>query len=309
MKKFCYECCNFVTDSRKFIEIFNKAKDIAKSDCTVLIEGETGTGKEVLACVIHKESLRKEKPFIKVNCSAIPRELFESELFGYEKGAFTSADKSKRGKIQMANNGTFLLDEISEIPLEAQAKLLRVLEYGEIQRLGSEKEEKVNTRFIATTNKDLKDLIKEGKFREDLYFRISPVTISIPPLRERKEDIPVIFKYYLNYFMEKYKKFDIKLEKGIEDKLREYPFLGNIRELKGIAERIVIMANKKEVRIEDFLPFEKEKENNLKLKDAIKKFEIDYIKKILRENNGNKTKAAKILGISRKTLWLKIKDK
>lgn len=309
MKNYCYPCCTFVTASKKFKEIFENIKEIARADCTVLIKGETGVGKEVLACIMHKESKRKNFPFIKLNCAAVPKDLFEAEIFGFEKGAFTSAYYSKKGKIQIANSGTFLLDEISEIPMETQAKLLRVIEYGEIQRLGSERIENVDVRFIATTNRDLKKLVKEGRFRDDLYYRISPITIEIPPLRERKEDIPVIFNYYLNIFMEKYKKNKIKFEKNFEKKISEYPFYGNVRELKALAEKIVLISNEKEVKINDFLDMEKKEENNLKLKEAIRRFEIDYINKVLKEHNGNKKKTAEILGISRKTIWLKLKNK
>jgi len=287
--------------------LIKNAKEIAKADCPILIVGETGTGKEVLSCIIHKESKRKNKPFIKVNASAIPKELFESELFGCEKGAYTSAISSRKGKISLANGGTFLLDEISEIPFGVQAKLLRAIEYGEIQRLGSDKIEFVTTRFIATTNRNLKEILGKS-LREDLFYRISSITIEIPPLRERKEDIPVLFDYFLNIYRQKYKKNNINFEKDFMEKLIEYPFYGNIRELKGIAEKIVLMAKEKEIKAIDFLP-QLNEDHNMKLKEAVKKFEVEYIKRVLRERGGKIGEAAKILGISRKTLYLKLNGK
>lgn len=309
MKIFCYSCCNFVTKSKKIIKILKDLKNIAKTDATVLLEGESGVGKEVLACIIQKESRRVKKPFLKINCSAFPKDLIESELFGYEKGAFTGASEKREGKIAKANGGTILLDEISESSLDLQVKLLRTIELGEIYPLGLDEIKTVDVRFIFTTNKELEKEVEKGKFREDLYYRISSIKIRIPPLRERKEDIQILFNYYLNFFKEKYKGNGPNFEKNFMKKLLEYPFYGNIRELKGIAEKVVLISNKKIIKFEDLITKKNyKKEEIIPLKDKIKEFEIEYIKSALEKFNNNKGLTAKALNISRKTIWLKLKD-
>ncbi len=309
--KFCYNCCDFIANSKKMLSILKEIKKIAKSEATVLIEGETGSGKEILACIIQKESKRASKPFFKINCSAIPLELFEAELFGYDKGAFTGAFKSRKGLIRAANGGTVLLDEISEMRKDFQAKILRAIEYGEIQSIGYDHFELVNVRFFATTNRDLKEEVKRGNFREDLFYRISSVVIKIPPLRERKEDIIPIFEHYLNYFKEKYEiKKEINFEKDFYKKLLEYPFYGNIRELKSATERIILL-RKKIIKFDEiFFKVKNEDTNHLPLKEATIKFQSNYIKKFLEECKGNKAEVCRLLKISRKKLYsiLKIKN-
>lgn len=309
MKIFCYNCCNFVTKSKKIINILKDLKNIAKTDATVLLEGETGVGKEVLSCIIQKESKRVKNPFVKINCSAFPKDLIESELFGYAKGAFTGASGKREGKILKANGGTLLLDEISEANLNLQTKILRTIELGEIYPLGADEMKVVDVRYIITSNKDLEKEVEKKNFREDLYYRISSIKIKIPPLRERIEDIPFLFNYYLNYFQEKYKKNCINLEKRFIEKLLKYPFYGNIRELKGIAEKIILMGNKKKINFENIINNNfKKNEIILPLKEAVKNYEREYIKNILNKYNNNKKIVSKILKVSRKTLWLKLKD-
>lgn len=309
MACFVYECCNFLTVNEKMLHLLDNLKELAQSDATILLKGETGVGKEVLACIIHKESRRKNFPFIKINCAAIPDQLLESELFGFEKGSFTGAFEAKKGKILLANKGTLLLDEISELKLELQAKILRVIEYNTIFSLGSQKPTTIDVRFILTTNADLKEKIKEGTFRKDLYYRICPITIEIPPLRERKEDIPLLFSHYFKFFKEKYNKNGIEVNKNSLTNLNNYPFYGNIRELKGLAERIVLQGKGKNIKAENFIDIITldDQIETLPLKDAIKNFEKNYIKVILNKVKKKKT-AAKILKISRKTLWQKLKD-
>ncbi len=307
-----------ITKNPKFSSVLEMAKTVADTTATILIEGETGTGKSILAKYIHSLSSRRNKPFIKINCAAIPENLLESELFGYVKGAFTGANKDKPGKVELAEGGTLFLDEIGDLPLYLQPKLLHLLQEKEFERLGDIKVRKANIRIIAATNKDLQQLIKEGKFREDLYYRLNVISLKVPPLRERKEDIPS----FVNYFIEKYSDIYKRQIKGISPKamkiLLEYDFPGNIRELENIIERAVIVCSKRYITEED-LPKEifQKKDKDEKDKSGIYTYhsevinisdEIERIKDTLRKTKGNKTLAAKILGIHRTTLWRKIKE-
>ncbi|MBL7765370.1 MAG: sigma-54-dependent Fis family transcriptional regulator [Chitinophagaceae bacterium] len=233
------------------------ALQVANTDLTVLIQGESGVGKEVFSQIIHSQSSRKHNPFIAINCGAIPEGTIDSELFGHEKGSFTSATESRKGYFETVNGGTIFLDEIGEMPLGTQARLLRVLETGEYIRVGSSKVQKTNVRVIAATNKDLMVLVNAGRFREDLYYRLSTVPIRVAPLRERKDDIPLLFRKFCVDFADKYKTTAIQLTDDAKEVLVNYHWHGNIRELKNIAEQLSVLAPKKIVNAEElryFLP-------------------------------------------------------
>ncbi|HVO75257.1 MAG TPA: sigma-54 dependent transcriptional regulator [Ignavibacteriaceae bacterium] len=304
----------FFGKSRKIQNILSVAEKYAASpDTTILIEGESGTGKEGLAKYIHQFSSRSSKSFIQINCSAIPRELAESELFGHEKGAFTGAAQTKLGKFELANGGTLLLDEIAELSQELQAKLLRVLQDKKFYRVGGEKEVNVDVRVLAATNKNLEEEVSKGNFREDLFYRLNVVKIHMPPLRERKDDIPVLAYCFL-------KEFSVKLNKeitGIEPKaleeLADYSWKGNIRELRNIMERAALLTEGDEIKEHhlNFI-FNNSKNNNketeefsLKIPNKGIKIDIvlkDLIQKTLKITSGNQVKAAKVLGLSRSKL-------
>jgi DNA-binding NtrC family response regulator len=233
------------------------ASQVANTDLTVLIAGESGVGKEAFSHIIHSLSARKHNPFIAVNCGAIPEGTIDSELFGHEKGSFTGAVDSRKGYFETVNGGTIFLDEIGEMPLGTQARLLRVLESGEFIRVGSSKVQKTDVRVIAATNKDLYQLVQQGKFREDLYYRLNTVPIRVPSLRDRKEDIPVLFRKFVVDFAERYKTTPIQLEEAARQKLVNYPWPGNVRELKNIAEQISVLSTDKQVsatELSRFLP-------------------------------------------------------
>lgn len=235
----------------------NTAVQVANTDLTVLIVGESGVGKEVFSQIIHALSARKHNPFIAVNCGAIPEGTIDSELFGHEKGAFTGAVDSRKGYFETVNGGTIFLDEIGEMPLGTQARLLRVLETGEYIRVGSSKVQKTDVRVIAATNKDLLELVHHGKFREDLYYRLSTVPIRVPSLRDRKEDIPLLFRKFASDFSERYRTTSVQLDAGAQQLLVEYPWNGNVRELKNIAEQVSVLATDKQLNAEmlhRFLP-------------------------------------------------------
>jgi transcriptional regulator with PAS, ATPase and Fis domain len=235
----------------------NVAVQVAATDLTVLIIGESGVGKEAFSQIIHTLSSRKHNPFIAVNCGAIPEGTIDSELFGHEKGSFTGAVESRKGYFETVNGGTMFLDEIGELPLGTQARLLRVLEAGEFIRVGSSKVQKTDVRVIAATNKELMDFIHNGKFREDLYYRLSTVPIRVPPLRDRKEDIPLLFRKFVVDFAERYKMTPVQLDDEAKNLLINYPWPGNIRELKNIAEQISVLANQPVIganELRKFLP-------------------------------------------------------
>lgn len=299
-----------------FREIINLCKNISKSKINVIITGESGTGKEVFARAIHIESRRKGH-FIPINCSAIPEELMESELFGYEGGAFTGAlRKGKIGKFELANEGTLFLDEIGDMPLSMQPKILRVLEDGMITRVGGSKSIKVDVRVVAATNKDLKRMMKEGLFRKDLYYRLNSILIKLPPLRERKEDIPELINKFIEHFCIAYRSNIPEIPSEVMDVLVNYDWEGNIRELKNIIERIVILVkNNKAKKIDiNFLPrsiIESSKvkiqyEEVFDLNEIIHRAEKEAIINAMKISNGNKAKAAKLLNIPRSTLYFKL---
>lgn len=296
--------------SPKMKKILELAQKVAQgSDTTILIEGETGTGKELLAEYIHFLSPRSSFPFIPINCGAIPKDLFESELFGYEKGAFTGAlEKGRIGKVEAAEKGTLFLDEVGELPLSAQVKVLRVLEGKEYFRVGGVEKRKADVRIIAATNKDLEAEVKKGNFRDDLYFRLNVIKLTIPPLRERKEDIIPLFKFYMNSFNEQFKKNFVRISPEAEKILLSYPWPGNVRELRNTVERIILI-EKGDTIEPNHLSFLPEREVKIEFKPVIppqgiilEEIEKSYILEALRMKKGNKMQAAKLLGISRSAL-------
>ncbi len=292
----------------------NLAREIAKTDSTVLIEGETGTGKELISRFIHKNSLRKEAPFLPVNCAALPKDLLESELFGFEKGSFTGATHSRRGKFLLADKGTIFLDEISEMDYEIQAKLLRVLEDGIVERLGSEKSYKTDIRIFAATNKNLEKLVKEGKFRKDLYFRLNVLKVELPCLKEREEDIKPLIDLFIKNFSKKYSKKILGIDEEALKILKQYEFPGNVRELKHIIERGIIISKNEFLTKDDIFisNFESDKFDNngivipfgTSLKDAENKIIIETLK----NNDFNKNRTAGILGISVRKIEMRFKE-
>lgn len=301
----------FWGSSPQMQEILKILEKVTPTKAPILILGESGTGKGVLAELIHYNSPRSDKPFISINCSAIPENLLESELFGYKKGAFTGAVSDKKGLIELAHMGTLFLDEIGDMPLNLQAKLLKFLESGEFIPLGDTHKKQVDVRIIAATNKNIQELIQQGLFREDLYFRLNLVEIKIPPLRERKEDIPAL----IYYFIEKLSKEYGKEIKGVTNEallvLTNYNWPGNIRELKNIIERAIILAtgpyitlNEIPERIKGTQKKEKVKKS---LKDALEEFEKNLLMNTLKEYNYNKEEVAEVLGIDLATLYRKLK--
>lgn len=291
-------------------DVIDKLKMVAPLDATVLIMGESGTGKELIAKSIHTNSPRAKKSFVAVNCAALSENLIESELFGHVKGAFTGAAADKQGKFEVADGGTIFLDEIGEMNMEAQAKLLRVLQEKSFDRVGGTKLISVDARVVAATNKDLKKMCEEGRFREDLYFRLMVFPVEVPPLRKRKSEIPML----IDYFIKKYSAQFNKLIKGAKssyiEKLMEYHFPGNIRELQNIVERSIILTRGEKLEAETLPNMDKPKNNadNHEATLDVKENERELIIKALEQTGGNKTKAAQVLGISRRTLHTKIKD-
>ncbi|TAL24099.1 MAG: sigma-54-dependent Fis family transcriptional regulator [Nitrospirae bacterium] len=300
-----------VGESQKIKEVREQIELAARSNSRVLIFGESGTGKEVVARLLHEKSPRNEKPFIEVNCAAIPQELIESELFGHEKGSFTGAFEKKNGKFELADKGTLYLDEIGDMSLQTQAKVLRVIETQEFQRVGGNKNITVDVRIIAATNKDLREEVKKGGFREDLYFRLNVIPLFIPPLRERKEDIPLLVEYFLESLATEYGKHAKKIMPETLESIISYDWPGNVRELKNVIERLVIMTPSNVIAGKNlFLPGENETQNYFSyktLKDARDAFEKDYILKKLEENSWNVSKTAEVLDIERSNLHRKIK--
>jgi len=297
-------------------KIKEQIKMVAQGDSRVLILGESGTGKELVARMIHSLSHRANAPFVEVNCAAIPQELIESELFGHEKGAFTGAIERKIGKFELANEGTLFLDEIGDMSLLTQAKLLRVIETQKFQRVGGTRDITVNVRIISATNKDLTEEIKKGNFREDLYWRLNVVPISIPPLRERKEDIPEL----VDHFIEEFSREKGWRRKNIDPQamkmLQSYDWPGNVRELRNAVERLMIMVPKDLIEVSDIedtgIIRNKVREEKYfsynTLREARDAFERDFILKKLKENNWNMTKTSEIIGIERSNLYKKIKS-
>ena len=305
-----YQFEKIVGKSREIREIFKTIDDVAKSNATILISGESGTGKELVAKAIHNRSPRKDKLFVPVNCAAIPENLLESELFGHERGSFTSAIERQIGKFEIANGGTLFLDEISAMPLPMQAKLLRAIQEKEIERIGAGYPTPVDVRIISATNSDLRQAIKNYKFREDLFYRLNVIPIHLPPLRQRKVDVPLL----TNHFLHKYNREFGKKIKGIDihamELLIKYNWPGNIRELENLIERLVVLSKKDTIGIHRLPPEIRGKaalgadarDIDLSLSEAVQKFESGFIRQALRKAGGKKGKAAKMLGIHRNTL-------
>ncbi len=297
----------FVRESRQLQEIFSLVRKIAPTDSPALIQGESGTGKELVANAIWHFSKRSGMPFIALNCATLSENLIESEIFGHEKGAFTSAFEAKHGIVEVADNGTLFLDEISEMPLALQAKLLRFLDSGEYRRVGGNKILKVDVRVIAATNRDMKDVIKDGKFREDLYYRLNVINIIIPPLREHRDDIAGLARYFLKKYSRKLSKAVSDFHPGVLDLFNRYQWPGNVRELENVVERAVILCDSEEVGPGDIAitPVSSLKERSLT--PSLEEMEKEYIMRVLKETGGNQSRASQILGIDRKTLYLKLK--
>ena len=300
-----------IANSPKMIKVVNTIKQVAKSNATVLINGETGTGKELVAESIFKCSKRMNKPFIKVNLAALPSEIIESELFGHEKGAFTSAVKTRKGRFELADEGTLFLDEVSEMPLNIQVKLLRVLQEQEFERVGSVESIKTDIRIIAATNKNLADCVKMGTFREDLFYRLNVVVIDLPPLRERKEDIPAMIKSFLKEFSAEIDK-KLSIAPEVVDALLTFHWPGNVRQLRNIIERLTVTCSGDRIEL-DQLPdeiLEKKIDSykNLEVSAGLTMDEIErrHIINTLKRFNGKKNQAAKELNIGLKTLYRKI---
>ncbi len=318
-----------VGTSRKMQEVFKLIGRVAKSDVTVLITGESGTGKELIAKAIHKYSHRRNKPFLAINCAVLPPNLLEAELFGYEKGAFTGAVSSKKGIFEQANGGTIFLDEIGELELSLQSKLLRVLQEKEIRRIGGNKTVKVDVRIVAATNRNLEQEVKKGNFREDLFFRLNVVNVEIPPLRERREDIIPLAVYFIKKFSKEFKLPVKELSESAVEWLLGYDFPGNVRELENMILRAMLLSPVDVIDVKDLKPtattkepsFEEairnfvvevftveQKEKNNLYDLVVKSAERILISEVLRYCNYNQVKAAKVLGIHRNTLRRKIRE-
>ncbi|HUK55806.1 MAG TPA: sigma-54 dependent transcriptional regulator [Nitrospiria bacterium] len=306
--------------SPKLLEVVGKVQKVAANQTTVLLLGESGTGKELFARAVHYLSPRKEEPFVAINCAAIPRDLLESELFGHERGAFTGAVARKMGKFELANKGTIFLDEIGDMDLALQAKLLRVLEGEEFMRVGGTVKIKVDVRVIAATNKDLQAAISQKLFREDLYYRLAVFPVTIPPLRERADDIPALVEHFVNYYSQELKKEPKTVAPASMELLIKHPWTGNVRELQNCIERAVILSDG-QVLLPEYLGLRvkasaetglAELQMDGSLQDvshaAVQFAESRMIRKVLKETGGNKSRAAEILKVSYKTLLTKIKD-
>ncbi|MEK6590998.1 MAG: sigma-54 dependent transcriptional regulator [Nitrospinota bacterium] len=316
LKNHCedYSLFNIIGKSRHIQAIFDLIEKVSKVDSNILISGESGTGKGIVADIIHLKSDRGTKPFLKVSCAALPETLLESELFGHEKGAFTGAIKRRYGRFELANGGTIFLDEIGEIPKSIQVKLLRVIQDNEFERVGGEETIKVNVRIISATNIDLEKAIQEGKFREDLYYRLKVIPIHLPPLRDRKEDIPLLINHFIKRFNQKLNRF-VEISPEALKFIMEYDFPGNVRELENIIERAVALTTGDTINVQDIImSIEKDGFISLKeedipsLREVISKTEITHLMKVLEKTRWNKIQAARILGISRKNLWEKLKN-
>jgi len=315
-----YEFANIIAKSAKMQEVLATVERVAPTNSTVLLGGESGVGKDLIARAIHQHSRRAGGPFIKINCTAIPENLLESELFGYEKGAFTGAAAAKPGKFELADQGTIFLDEIGDMAGSLQAKLLRVLQEREFERLGGTKTIKVDVRVVAATNQDLRAALEQGTFREDLYYRLNVVPISIPPLREHKEDIPYLVDHFITRFAENSAKRMTGISPQAMKLLADFHWPGNVRELENILERAAVMASGEKIEVEDIhLDIAGRPESGaglaasavsangsvlplLPLGSTLEQFEDEIIKEALRRSGGNKSQAARLLGLSRNAL-------
>jgi two-component system response regulator AtoC len=315
-KEYSFE--NIVSKNEKMQKMFDVIKKVSQYKSTVLITGESGTGKELVARALHYNSDRSQSPFIAVNCGAIPENLLESELFGHAKGAFTDAIRTKKGLFEEADGGTLFLDEIGELPGQLQVKLLRVLQDGEIRRIGESKSIQIDVRIVAATVKDLSKEVNEGHFREDLFYRLNVLPIHIPPLRERKEDIPLLIQHFIGKYNQTMNKNVADVDHNAMDTLMNYKWYGNVRELENTVERAIVLSEKNNIGLEN-LPIEiqnfKEEsqlevlsEEEYSIKKASKSLEVNLIKKALRRTKGNHTHAARLLEISHRALLYKIKE-
>lgn len=309
-----YSFQNIIGSHPKMVEIFEIINKISKTDKTVVIQGESGTGKDLIAKTIHYNSLRKEKPLVMVNCGALTESLLTSELFGHTKGAFTGAVKDTVGRFQMADGGTLVLDEIAEVPFHLQKTLLRIIEEKEFERVGDSQSIKIDVRIICTTNRQLQQEVKKGTFREDLYYRISIVPIYLPPLRERQSDIPLL----VSYFLKKYQEGDspYRMDPGVLEYLKSYSWPGNVRELSNIIQQMMLFCKNKIIKVADLPPHiienkrpeeaEKAREGKVNLIKIVSELEKRWIIKKFKEANGNWGKTAKLLGLTRKMLMNRI---
>lgn len=310
-----YSFGNIIGKSPRMQKVFQLIRQVASTNSNVIIYGKSGTGKELVAKAIHYNSSRKDKPFIAVNCSAIPESLLESELFGHEKGAFTGAVSSRKGLFEEANGGTIFLDEVGDMSLAMQAKLLRVIEDKEIRAVGSDKPRKIDVRIISATHKDLEKAVKEGTFREDLFYRLNVIPIYLPELRERVEDIPLLVEYFLKKYGEEAGRPNVRISREALACMMKYSWPGNVRELENLIERLVVLSPADEITVND-LPEHIRickaeslvEELTLGEKITLEELEKRYILKILRETGWHKSNAAKILGIDRRTLYRKIEE-
>jgi len=315
-----YQFHNIIGKSEKILEIFEIIEKVARTDSTVIITGETGTGKELIARAIHKCSPRKDRPFVPINCAAIPEQLLESEFFGYEKGAFTGAMRSRMGRIEFSNQGTLFLDEISSMSLELQAKLLRVIQEQEFERIGGLKTIKVDFRLISATNQDLKEKIKEGTFREDLFYRLNVIPINVPPLRERKSDIPILVNHFLKELREHNKTSVKRFSDKAMERLMQYHWPGNVRELKNLVERLSVLKQQGIIELDDIpssmgisvIPQMKPLvdiniKKGISFHTQVAEFERRLLLEALEQTSWVKEKAAKLLKLKRTTLIEKMK--
>jgi two-component system response regulator AtoC len=302
-----YRFENIIAKSPRMQQVIEVIKVVAKSSATVLITGETGTGKELVARAVHSQSHRRDKPFVAVSCAALPESLLESELFGHEKGSFTGAYSQKKGKFEVANRGTLFLDEIGEMSANIQVHLLRVLEEKEFNRVGGNEPIKVDVRLISATNRDMKQAVDRGEFREDLYYRLNVVNIELPPLRERTEDIPLLAQHFLKRFALENQKELAGFSPEATDFLLKHDWPGNVRELENAIERAVILAQNPVVEVADLSPQNLVTSGSNLSEKKLKQVEREHIQNVLSETGGNYTEAARILGISRMTLYNKAK--
>lgn len=304
---------NIIGSDPKLVKLLNVISRISKTDASVLITGESGTGKELVAEAIHQNSLRKHKPFVKINMGGIPTGLFESEMFGHVKGSFTDAVADRKGRFETANEGTIFLDEIGEVDLNSQVKLLRVLQERTYEVLGSSHSKHLDIRIISATNQNLSEAVKTGDFREDLFYRLNLIPVHLPSLRERKEDIPVLAKHFIKQIGHQYQKSDLLLSKLAEEWLKKQPFPGNIRELRHLIERTVLMISHREILVQDFSAVQElhsstNQKNELPDVGSMTLDEIEkaMILKSIQHHNGNISKVADSLGISRAALYRRL---
>ncbi len=307
-RKYGFE--NIIGHSEALLSLLDTAARAAQSDSTILIHAETGTGKELLARAIHFNSRRRDRPFVTINCGAIPRELLESELFGHVKGSFTGAVAHKVGKVEMADRGTLFLDEIGEMPGELQVKVLRLIQQGELEKVGATSPTKVDVRFVAATHRNLRAMIEDGTFREDLYYRLAVIPLELPPLRDRAEDIPELVQHFFLKVREKQGRPDLVLPPALLSRFQDYRWPGNIRELENVIERIVVLSRGAEIAVSDlpdFLRRERPAVDMLQLElptrgISLESVEKELIIRALEKFGGNQTHAAKYLDVSRKAL-------